>query len=173
MQNHTVMNNTQTPENTDSLDAFQHGCLDLFINAASSLSLPRSVGEIYGLLFSTEEPLSLDDVMARLKSSRGLTHERLRWLRIIGAVRKVSVPGRRKEHFTAETSLRRIAAGYIRDRIEPHLDNGQNRLHNLEKMAGAFPERKSFQRGRINQVMNWHKFLTRALPAIKALPGKF
>ena len=155
------------------MDAFQRACVDLFTHAASSLSIPRSVGEIYGLLFSTEEPLSLDDVMERLQSSRGSMHEGLRWLRTIGAIRKVPVPGKWKAHFTAETSLRRIAAGYIRDRIEPHLANGQNRLINLEGMVGAVPERKSFQRGRINQVMNWHKFLTRALPAIKALPGKF
>jgi DNA-binding transcriptional regulator GbsR (MarR family) len=154
------------------MDAFERACVDLFTNAASSLSVPRSVGEIYGLLFSTEEPLSLDDVMERLQSSRGSMHEGLRWLRTIGAIRKVSVPGEWKAHFTAETSLRRIAAGYIRDRIEPHL-GGQNRLHDLEKLAGAVPERESFQRGRINQVTNWHKFLTQALPAIKALPGKF
>ena len=155
------------------MDAFQRACVDLFTNAASSLSIPRSVGEIYGLLFSTEEPLSLDDVMERLQSSRGSMHEGLHWLRNIGAIRKVSVPGEWKAHFTAETSLRRIAAGYIRDRIEPHLDNGQNRLRNLERLVGAVPERDSFQRGRINQVMNWHKFLRRALPAIKALAGKF
>jgi len=167
------MKNTQIPEAAYPLDTFQRGCVNLFVNAAVRLSLPRSVGEIYGLLFSTEEPLSLDDVIERLQTSRGSTHERLRWLSTIGAIRKVSVPGTLKAHFTAETSLRLIAAGYIRDRIEAHLDNEQNRLRDLEKIAGAVPERESFQRSRINQVMSWRKFISRALPVIKVLAGNF
>lgn len=158
---------------THSLDEFQRECVDFFINAAASLSVPRSVGEIYGLLFSTEEPLSLDDLTERLHMSRGAAHEGLRWLRGIGAARVVYIPRVRKEHFVAETSLRHLAAGYLRDRIEPHLDKDQSRLRQLQQAAGTTPENESFQRGRLTQITNWYKFLQRALPAIKALAGKY
>ena len=44
------------------LTAFQLESVALFIHVFGALSLPRSIGEIYGLLFSTQDPLSLDDV---------------------------------------------------------------------------------------------------------------
>jgi len=156
-----------------ALDDFQHECVDFFVNAAAALSVPRSVGEIYGLLFSTEEPLSLDDLTARLHMSRGAAHEGLRWLRGIGAARVVYIPKVRKEHFVAEISLRQLAAGYLRDRLEPHLDKGRDRLRQIERAVGTTPEKETFQRGRLNQVSSWYKFLQRAIPAIKLLAGKY
>ena len=158
---------------THSLDEFQHECVDFFVNAAAALSVPRSVGEIYGLLFSTEEPLSLDDLTARLHMSRGAAHEGLRWLRGIGAARVVYIPRVRKEHFVAEVSLRQLAGGYLRDRLEPHLDKGRDRLRQLGQAVGTTPESEAFQRGRLNQVSSWYKFLQRAVPAIKLLAGKY
>ncbi len=96
---------------TPPLSAFQVESVALFIHVFGALSLPRSIGEIYGLLFSTPEPLSLDDVQLRLQLSRGSASEGLRWLRSLGAVNQVYLAGIRKEHFTAETSLRKLASG--------------------------------------------------------------
>lgn len=155
------------------MDDFQHECVTLFVNAAASLSIPRSIGEIYGLLFSTEEPLSLDDLTARLHMSRGAAHEGLRWLKDIGAVRSVYIPRIRREHFVAETSLRRLAAGYLHDRIEPHLVKGHDRLQRLREAVGDKPPSAAFQNGRLTQITNWYKFLQRVLPAVKSLAGKY
>jgi len=159
------------------LDAFQCACVDLFVNAALTLSIPRTIGEIYGLLFSTERELSLDDITARLRISRGGAHEGLKWLRSIGAVRLVYLPGVRKEHFLAETSLRRLAAGFLRDRIEPHLDHGPDRLRTLRTLrslrSSANSPETAFQKDRLIQLANWYKFAHRTLPVVKTLAGKF
>lgn len=155
------------------LNAFQKECIELFVNAANALSLPRSIGELYGLLFSTDEALSLDDLTKTLQMSRGSAFEGLRWLRAIGAVKRVYIPGKRKEHFVAETSLRRLAAGYLRDRIEPHIENGRNRLQQLRDASLLDADRAGFQRSRTNQITNWYKFIQRTLPVVKALAGKY
>lgn len=157
------------------LDDFQRQCVGVFVNAVASLSIPRSIGEIYGLLFSTQEPVSLDDLTERLRMSRGSAHEGLRWLRSIGAVKVVYVPGVRKAHFAAETSLGHLAAGYLRDRIEPHIHNGQDRLLQLRRTVGSADRGAgdAFQRARFAQLTNWYKFLKHALPAVKTLAGKF
>jgi DNA-binding transcriptional regulator GbsR (MarR family) len=155
------------------LSAFQQESILLFINAAAALSLPKSIGEIYGLLFSTEEPLALDDIIARLQISRGSASEGLRWLKSLGAVNLVYVPGVRREHFTAETSLRKLASGYLRDRIDPHLENGQESLSGLQdSIVDGAPE-SSFQKSRIGQVAGWYKFMGKILPVVKALAGRF
>ena len=155
------------------LSAFQLESVALFIHVFGALSLPRSIGEIYGLLFSTQEPLSLDDVQARLRLSRGSASEGLRWLRSLGAVNQVYLPGIRKEHFTAETSLRKLASGYLRDRIDPHLENGPNRLSGLESSIDPASPSAHFEKSRVGQIAGWYKFFAKALPLIKVLAGKF
>jgi len=156
-----------------ALSPFQVQSVALFIHIFGALSLPRSIGEIYGLLFSTPEPLSLDDVQARLKLSRGSASEGLRWLRSLGAVNQVYVSGVRKEHFTAETSLRKLASGYLRDRIDPHLENGPSRLSALESSIDPSSSTAHFERSRLGQISGWYKFFGKALPLIKVLAGKF
>ena len=155
------------------LSAFQLQSVALFIHVFGALSLPRSIGEIYGLLFSTPEPLSLDDVQLRLQLSRGSASEGLRWLRSLGAVNQVYLAGIRKEHFTAETSLRKLASGYLRDRIDPHLENGPNRLSVLESSIDSTSPTAHFEKSRLGQIAGWYKFFGKALPLIKVLAGKF
>ena len=155
------------------LSAFQLESVSLFIHVFGALSLPRSIGEIYGLLFSTPEPLSLDDVQLRLQLSRGSASEGLRWLRSLGAVNQVYLAGIRKEHFTAETSLRKLASGYLRDRIDPHLENGSNRLSILESSIDPASPTAHFEKSRLGQIAGWYKFFGKVLPLVKALAGKF
>ena len=158
---------------TPPLSAFQLESVALFIHVFGALSLPRSIGEIYGLLFSTPEPLSLDDVQLRLQLSRGSASEGLRWLRSLGAVNQVYLAGIRKEHFTAETSLRKLASGYLRDRIDPHLENGPSRLSILESSIDPISATAHFEKSRLGQIAGWYKFFAKVLPLIKALAGKF
>ena len=155
------------------LTAFQLESVALFIHVFGALSLPRSIGEIYGLLFSTQDPLSLDDVQARLQLSRGSASEGLRWLRSLGAVNQVYLAGIRKEHFTAETSLRKLASGYLRDRIAPHLENGPSRLSGLESSIDLASPTAHFEKSRVGQIAGWYKFFGKALPLVKVLAGKF
>jgi len=164
---------TQPPKGFSGLRPFQAESVAFFVHVASTISMPKSLGEIYGLLFSTKEPLSLDDIIERLQISRGSASEGTRWLRDIGAVQLVVQPGVRKDHFTAEVSLRRLAAGILRNQIEPHVESGKARLQNLRDVIGSDDENRDFEVGRVNQINNWYTFLKRALPAVKALAARF
>lgn len=155
------------------LTPFQQESVELFVQTFGALSLPSSVAKIYGLLFSSPHPLSLDEIVERLALSRGSVSEGLRWLKSTGAAKLVSVPNSRREHFTAETSLRKLAGGYLRDRIDPHLENGSIRLRTLESRVNESSPDASFERSRVNQLAGWYRFLGKALPLIKALSGRF
>jgi DNA-binding transcriptional regulator GbsR (MarR family) len=155
-----------------TLTPFQRESIDLFVGTFAVLSLPRSLGEIYGLLYSSEEPLAFDDLVTRLELSKGSVSEGLKLLRSLGAVTLVHVPDSRKDHFTAETSLRKLAGGYLRDRIEPYLRGGETRIESLRKVCASDPELKDFQQKRINQLLSWHRFFSKVLPVFKALAGK-
>jgi DNA-binding transcriptional regulator GbsR (MarR family) len=157
------------------LTPFQRESIDLFVGAFAVLSLPRSLGEIYGLLYSTEEPLAFDDLVTRLDLSKGSVSEGLRLLRSLGAVNQVPVDRSRKDYFTAEISLRRLAGGYLRDRIEPYLRGGESRIEALRKVRDASASsttKNDFQEKRVNQLLSWHRFFSKVLPVFKALAGK-
>jgi len=57
--------------------------IQIFVQIAQVLGLPKSVGEIYGLLFCAMEPLNFDEIMRRLTISKGSTGQG-RQLGIIG-----------------------------------------------------------------------------------------
>ena len=157
------------------LTPFQRESIDLFVGAFSVLSLPRSLGEIYGLLYSSEVPLAFDDLVTRLDLSKGSVSEGLRLLRSLGAVNLAPVDGSRKDHFTAEISLRRLAGGYLRDRIEPYLRGGESRIEALRKVRDASASsttKNDFQEKRVNQLLSWHRFFSKVLPVFKTLAGK-
>lgn len=156
------------------LDDFQRECVVVFQRAAAAFSLAPSIGQVYGLLFSTPDPLSLDQITARLGLSRGGAFQSLRWLRQIGAVEKVAVSGRRKEHFRAVLNLRNLAAAFLAARIEPHITNGTDHLGRLEaSLASDGSETSAFQRERFEQMQRWHRFLSDIMPFIRTFAEKF
>lgn len=157
------------------LDEFQKECIAVFRRAAAAVSLPKSMGEIYGLLFSTPEPLNLDQMVERLKASRGGTFGSLRMLRDLGMVTGgIYIPPLRREHFQAERNLRKLAAAFISAHIEPHVKNGGAHLQRLQ--ASVAPEgapQSEFQRQRIEQIERWHRFVSDILPFIRTFAEKF
>jgi len=164
-----------TPAPEPSLDDFQRECVAIFQRAAAAFSLAPSVGQIYGLLFASEEPLSMDQIMARLGTSRGGTHQGLRWLRQIGAVERHFKSGQRKEFYGAVLNLRKLAGAFVAARINPHIESGHD---HLERLRASLPDNDDdskavFQRQRYEQMERWHRFLGDLLPFIQTFAGKF
>jgi DNA-binding transcriptional regulator GbsR (MarR family) len=156
------------------LALFQGECINLFVHAAQALSIPRSVGEIFGLLYGSDEPLAMDDVIARLDMSKGSASQGLRWLRDMGAVRTIYVTGDRRDHFVAETELRKLAFGFLRESVEPHLSHGVDYLDRLDKTIPAIPtDKRKFADGRLKKLRRWHRFISQILPMFLRIAEKF
>ncbi len=114
---------------------WQVAVIDLFVHAVQVLGLPKSLGQIYGLLFSVQEPMTMDVLAGRLSISLGSASQGLRMLRQFGAVRTVFVLGTRREHYVAEKSLRRFGNGFVSEVLEPHISSGEARLENLQRLV--------------------------------------
>lgn len=154
------------------LGAFEKECIDIFVRAAAVLAVPRSIGEIYGLLFASAEPLPMDAIVHRLAISKGSASQGLRWLRDVGAIRSEYVPGDRRDHFVAETELRRLAAGFLREQVRPHLESGANLLTRLDS-AAAEADDPRFAAGRVKKLRRWHRFGGQVLPLLLRVAEKF
>src|SRR5262252_2906999 len=113
--------------------------IGLFVQLARVLGLPRSLAEIYGLLFICNTPLPMDELISRLALSKGSASQGLRFLRNAGAVRMVYIAGDRRVHYEAVAELRKLATRYLRDQMVPHLDSGLNRLEQIAQMVNQLP----------------------------------
>lgn len=72
------------------------------------VGLPRSVGQVYGLLYLSPRPLALDDIAEQLSISKASVSTGTRQLAAWQAIRQVWVPGDRRDHFEAAGDLREL-----------------------------------------------------------------
>ena len=158
----------------EGLDEWEDAVIDLFLNASNSFGLPKSYGQIYGLLFCRDQPLAMDDIMGLLKISKGSASQGLRALRQLGAVSTVFEPGDRKERFVAEIRLRKLVGGFLREQADPHLEKGIARLQQIETLLEDLDDSDSCQRGnrKYEILSGWHRQMSRLLPWVKMIVGK-
>ncbi|MEC8044057.1 MAG: hypothetical protein VX130_05635 [Verrucomicrobiota bacterium] len=164
----------ELPEKVDVIEEWEGAVIDLFLNAANSFGLPKSYGQIYGLLFCRDEPLAMDEIMDLLQISKGSASQGLRALRQLGAISPTYAPGDRKEHFVAEIRLRKLVNGFLREQADPHLDKGVARLKQIEELLKNSKSRDSHSRGlRRHEILSgWHRQMSRLLPWVKMIVGK-
>jgi hypothetical protein len=66
--------------------AFETECVLFFAEVMQVFGVPKSVGQIYGLLYASPEPLSFSDIVVRLEISKGSASQGLQLLRTLGAI---------------------------------------------------------------------------------------
>ena len=141
--------------------------IDLFIGFVGLLGLPKSIGELYGLLFFSAQPLAMDDLMQRLNMSKGAASQGLKLLRTFGAIKTVYVAGSRRDHYLAEIELSRFAAGFIREELQPHLDHGLLRLQRMERLISDLPDADQLSaNNRLARLHHWHEKSQEIIPWI-------
>lgn len=128
----------------------------MFINFLRLIGLPKSVGEIYGLLFVAPRPMAMDEIMGRLDISLGAASQGLKLLRSFGAVRVVYERGDRRDHYVADLELSRFATAFIQDELQPRIDMAAERVKRMEAALSRLPvkERKA-TRERIERLKHW------------------
>ena len=95
------------------------------------LGLPRSTGQIYGLLFLSTEPLDLDEIAALLGISKASASTGTRQLLAWHAIKQVWVMGERRDHFEIDPDLGNLLKAGYNDFVKPRLTTSQNRLDRL------------------------------------------
>ena len=106
-----------------------------------------TMAQIHALMMISPEPMSTDQVMEKLRISRGNAHANLRDLVGWGLVRSVIRPGERKELFAAEKDVWKMFCVVARERrrreIEPGLDLLRRCADQTKGLKGA--EAAAFQ----------------------------
>ena len=145
--------------------------IDYFVRLMSLLGMPRSVGEIYGLLYFSTEPMPMDMIATRLGISIGSASQGLRTLRSLKAVKVTYVLGDRRDHYLAESEFRHLLSTFIKEEIMPHLESGKARIERMEEILGRDGEDydEAFCRLRIEKLKRLQKASFRLLPTLAGL----
>ena len=139
--------------------------IEMFINFLRLIGLPKSVGEIYGLLFVAPKPMAMDEIMERLEISLGAASQGLKLLRSFGAVRVVYERGDRRDHYVADLELSRFATVFIKDELQPRIDMAAERIKRMEAaLAELPPKERRATRERIDRLKHWLEKGRKILP---------
>jgi|GEM_PF-164216 len=138
--------------------------------------LPRSIGQIYGLLYLSPASLSLDDIVEQLSISKGSASTGTRQLTSWQAIKQVWIPGDRRDYFEAVGDLRELLESIYCNYFKPKLEKGGRRLDSLlatletERQDGSVtPDDYDFCKGRLGKIGKLEDRLTRLLPIAEKL----
>ncbi len=157
-----------------ALNLLQRQVIEYFVDGVRVLGLPPSLGEIYGLLFISPAPLSLDDLVRMLGISKGSASQGLRTLKTLGAVREAEGNGDRRTYYQPAVDLKRLVGGFIREQVRPHLESGKSKLQRLQETAlqDVAPGEREFYNERIDRLESWMKRGGQVLPMLQKILGQ-
>jgi DNA-binding transcriptional regulator GbsR (MarR family) len=142
--------------NPRGLSPVEAESVEMFINFLRLLGWPKSVGEIYGLIFVSPRPLAMGEIMNRSGLSLGAASQGLKFLRDFGAVKSVYVPGERRDHYVASGELSRFATSYLEEELLPRMALAQERIHRMEQMMQSLPpSERQLPFERIDRLKYW------------------
>lgn len=159
------------------LDPLERQVVAVFVDGVRVLGLPRSIGEIYGLLFISRSPLSLDDLVKRLDISKGSASQGLRMLKSLGAVIEANGSNggtERRTYYEPAVELKRLVGGFIREQIRPHLESGKTKINQLAARVREVedPESRKFLSERVDRLGHWMRSGGKILPILQKILGQ-
>ena len=170
-----VIKNNADKEAIDQLDSAEYEIVEYFVHLVRVLGLPKSIGEIYGLLFCSSKPLMIQEIMKVLSISKGSTSQGLRFLGNINAIQITKKFGVRSDYYSAEINLRKLLSGFLGEQIEPHLKNGHQRIDRISQAVGDLPEGQRSQRkfliDRVKVLKSWNNKSSKLLPLLVKIVG--
>lgn len=157
------------------LTAFEREIVSVFADLVTLLGLPKSMGEIYGLLFASPDPLAFSEIEKKLGLSKGTVSQGLRSLRDLGAIQRAGGEEERRERWVANIELRKLIGLILRERLEPYLGRQDQRLSqadaHLPKNASPALSDEALEvlRGRLDKLQTWQKRARTVLPLISKM----
>ncbi len=109
-----------------------------FINSwgafGTQWGINRTMAQIHALLLISTNAVTQDEIMEQLSISRGNVNMNIRDLIGWGLVERVIVSGERKEYFTADKDIWKVATQIIKERKKRELDPMLKLLSQLENI---------------------------------------
>ena len=141
-----------------------------------AMGLPKSVGQVFGYLYMSTSPQTLDDIGASLQISKASASNSVRQISSWGAARTVWVPGARKEYYEVIGDLNNLVSGFINDFLKPKFSIADKKLAEIstileeEKDSGIIDDDQfAHYSKRIKQINKLQRNVRKLAPLARRL----
>lgn len=131
------MRSTRPTLTASQLTAAQDQLLAAWAQMGPAWGISRTMAEVHALLYIVGRPMNTDEVMERLRISRGNASMSLRALVEWGIVQRIHKRGDRKEYFHAEQDVWTLARTVIRERLRREILPMLATLYEIRDQTGA------------------------------------
>ena len=116
---------------SNKLEQAQDKFLESIGRICDSFGLNKFIAQLYAILYLSDKPLSLDEIVEKLRVSKGNVSINIRVLEKWGAVRNIWVKGSRKDYHEAELDLKKLFTTRVKS-------FAQNRISEVSTMTDDF-----------------------------------
>ena len=158
----------------DSLQAAKWEMVEAGGRTAQSFGLNRLLGQIYVVLYLSDEAQSLDSLAQQLGVSKASVSIACRQLESWGALHRSWVKGDRKDYYVAETDFNRILTNGLLTSFYKKLDSAKVQIDRslaLLNQDGADGDKIRFLKQRLREADAYRQKVSRLLgnPLVKKL----
>lgn len=152
-----------------NLTAMQQEFVLHFGEMGSRWGINRTVGQIYALLFLSEEPLHAEQITESIGCSRSNVSMSLKELQAWNLVRLRHLPDDRRDYFTTPEDLWEIVRTLVAERKKREIDPTLTKLREIEmqRPSGGSEE---YAYERISQMRNLIELLTSFYDDVNRMP---
>ena len=147
-----------------------------FVQGMSRISnfwgFPRAMGAIYGAIYLSPNPLSLDEIVEMVGVTKGAVSTHVRQLEQFGMVHKHIQLGDRKDYYTAETDFWEMIKNILKQREQTEFDHALNTVSeslDMVETAEGNPELSKFYKERMKAMHAFFKTLDSLFSALLSL----
>ena len=148
-----------------------------FVEGMSGISqfwgFPKGVGAIFGILYLSATPLSLDELVEQTGLSKGAISTNVRTLSRLGLIHPVNRLGDRKDYYQAETDFYKAIRSILRERQSNEFDRAvasvRETLQKLEAAPGTPDAEHAFLMERVKALKEFFDALDSLNSAVARL----
>jgi DNA-binding transcriptional regulator GbsR (MarR family) len=148
---------------------------DMFVESAGKLAagfgINQFMAQLYGVLYLSDKPLSLDDLAERLKASKGNISLNIRELEKWGAVKNIWVRGSRKDYYAAEQDIRKVTANKVKTGVRKRIEQVSDMLKQFNDIVDSMGDDLTEEdkevlrayRGKLKKIEEMRSLVSKAL----------
>jgi len=148
-----------------------------FVEGMSGISqfwgFPKGVGAIFGALYLSPSPLSLDELVEQTGLTKGAISTNVRALARLGLIHPVNRLSDRKDYYQAETDFYKAIRAILKERQNNEFDRAvasvRDTLEKLESGAGKTDEERAFLTERVRALKDFFDALDALTSAVSRL----
>lgn len=112
----------------------QNRFISYIASVCDDFGLNRFIAQLYGILYMSDKPLSLDELAEKLGASKGNVSINIRELEKWGAVRSIWVKGSRKDFYEAELDVKKVISNKLKSSVSKRLNEVSNMIDEVRSI---------------------------------------